>query len=40
MGFDAENKTLGIQLPTLIKWSCIPKDDDPSRPPTFVDKKN
>ena len=29
-----------MQLPTLIKWSYIPKDNDLSHPSTIVDEKN
>ena len=37
--FDAENKTLVIQFPTLIKWFCVTKAKDPSDPPTIFGKK-
>ena len=40
MRFDAENQTFVIQIPALIKRSCIPKRNDPYQQPTFIGKTN
>ena len=39
-GFETERKNLVMQITTLIKMSYIPKDNDPSPPPTAVGEKN
>ena len=40
LGFHAEKKTLVMQLPTLIKRPCIPKDNDLSHSPTIFCEKH
>ena len=40
MDFNVEGNTLVMKLPTLIKRSCIPKENEPSHSPFVVDEKH